>query len=295
MKPGPKRILCLAACLLIGLVALFVWKAWRPSEPVYQGKTLSAWVEQWQSNRIALTMFFDNPSRKAATYAREEAQKAILQIGTNGIPYLLRLVRSEELATPSWLKRTLPDSWLERLGLEDAGGKINQIGSHGLYILGTNASPAVPALMDLLSAELARSPIDTKRIWLVMSPLSSMKDGADPAIPLLIECLTHTNRLVGREAARSLSRFYDKPEIVVPALVNFLTLQNKSQQPDRLDEEETIISIGLFGTNAASAAPALIGYLTDPDPAFREAATNWLRRVDPSAAERAGIRIYKTR
>ena len=295
MKPGQKRILCLTAVVLVGVVAVFVWKAWRPSEPVYQGKTLSAWVEQWQSSRIQVPTFENDPAAKTAKEAREQAQEAILQIGSNGIPHLLRLIRSEELATTSWLKRTLPDSWLERLGLEDDEGKINEIGSDGLYILGTNASPAVPALMDLLSTELTRSPVDAKRIWLVVSPLSSMKDGADPAIPLLIECLTNSNLFVRRAAAMSLGGFYHKPEIVVPALVNFLTLQNKSQQPDRLDEEDTINSIGMFGTNAALAAPALIGYLTDPDPAFRELATNWLRRVDPSAAERAGVRIYKTR
>ena len=144
MKPGPKKALLLSAILLAGLGAWFGWKAMSPQEPVYKGHPLTFWVEQWALHPVA----------------REEAYIAIQEIGTNGIPFLLGRMRTTEPAIKAWLRAKAPLSWRSHLHLENTSEQQKSLGAFGLTVLGTNAGPAVPELMKLLSLEMNRNPPD---------------------------------------------------------------------------------------------------------------------------------------
>src|SRR5687768_6496036 len=65
-------------------------------EPVYGGKPLSFWLEEFTGAPPAARVF--NPSR------RMEAEEAIRHIGTNGLPVFLRLLRASD---QQWKMRLL--------------------------------------------------------------------------------------------------------------------------------------------------------------------------------------------
>jgi hypothetical protein len=71
-----KRRIFLITLLALALMGGLVWLALPPREPVYQGKTLSEWLE---------------PGLNAPG-----TEEAIRHIGTNGIPTLLRMLRAHD-------------------------------------------------------------------------------------------------------------------------------------------------------------------------------------------------------
>lgn len=283
MKPGRKRILCVSAILLVGLVALFIWKPWIPSEPVYQGKKLTAWVEQWQTSLHPST--FPPETRK-------EAASAVRQIGTNGIPFLLCLMRTEEPVLKAWLRDKVPPSWHSRLHLEKTAVQKRTLGTLGMVVLGTKAAPAVPELMELLSLEMNRNPPDPISGHLPLYALASVGSAADPAVPLILQCLTNRNNNIRYAAVSALGEIHSRPETVVPALMKYFETEKLKDINAGIS---AIQSIGMFRTNASAATSMVARLLTDPYPGCREAATNCLRRINPPVAERAGIRINQSR
>lgn len=272
-----KKLLLAATVLVIGLVAFLGWKAASRAEPVYQGRPLTSWVTQWRSNFWAVGGSTDATKRAAA-----EAAAAIHNTGTDGIQFLLGLMKTEEPAIKTWLRKKIPTGWHTRLHLEDTTAKLKTLGGLGLAALGTNGSPAVPELMRLLSLEMTRNPPDRDHGYLPAMTLGFMGSAIDPAVPLLVECLTNRDRSIRNEAAIRLGQAGRKPEIVVPAVLAYL-------KREEVDVATAIAAIGYFGTNAISASPTLVAFLNDPNPDVRTAVTNWLPRIDRAASERAGI------
>src|SRR5207249_4233134 len=119
-----------------GLLFLLPWPV-LDSEPSYQGKTLSAWLRQTRS------VF-----RPIVEKDRAALKNAIRQMGTNAIPYLLKMAarRSsdfrEELIT------------LDRSHFHLFGGtydsEYHEMATLGFSALGADAKPAVPRLIKLL-------------------------------------------------------------------------------------------------------------------------------------------------
>jgi len=105
------------------------------AEPQFRGVGLSKWLRIW--------------TLQGGSTDSDLAQQAILSIGTNGLPYLLRWMTYE---TPPWC-RMLADSGPFRLRffLLSRQYRANDT-ARGFFVLGTNAAPAIPAL-----AVLARS------------------------------------------------------------------------------------------------------------------------------------------
>src|SRR6266478_2350723 len=85
---GKKRGILLAI-LLVALAGGVGWLLLRPREPVYQAKPLSAWLEQYYGSNLTLITDTNSP-------ARLEAENAIRQIGTGGLPLLLRLISTRD-------------------------------------------------------------------------------------------------------------------------------------------------------------------------------------------------------
>ncbi len=269
--------LVLGITLPVLALALFAWKVVSRSEPVYQGRPLTSWVEQWRANFWAMGGPTDE-TRKAAA----EAEAAIHHTGTSGIQFLLGLMKTREPAIKPWLRKKVPNSWHSRLHLENSAPRLKKLGGLGLAALGTNGSPAVPELMNLLSLEMTRNPPDQDNGYLPAMTLGFMGSAIDPAVPLLVQCLTNRDRSIRNEAATRLGQARRKPEIVVPALLAYL-------KREEVDVAVAILTIGYFGTNAIAASPTLVALLNDPNPDVRTAVTNSLPRIDRAAAERAGM------
>src|SRR5437667_9235543 len=92
-----------------GVIILLCLRFFYRPQPAYNGKRLSDWAEQYGSNHWS----------GANRSADREAEFAIRQIGTNGIPFLLTLMRVKESALKNKLRTMLPQRWHATLHLRD--------------------------------------------------------------------------------------------------------------------------------------------------------------------------------
>src|SRR6185436_15838719 len=151
--------------------SLAAWLFLRRVEPVYNGKPLTAWAQQYGSN---------NWSRRKEL--AREAEFAIRQIGTNSIPILLDLMRARDSDLKKRLRKHLPQKWHDALHLNDDSGRMRRIGAHGLAALGTNAPAAVPALIDLAT----RHPDEDGR-YIAVFALRTLGPATEAAIPFYVQ------------------------------------------------------------------------------------------------------------
>ena len=131
-----------------------VWLAFRSREPVYEGKTLSTWLAQCSLEAGQTQTAADlNPG------SRSEAAIAISQMGTNCIPFLLKLMSAQE-SPPKLVKavfRPVPRPILDFLGIQKAmerWGLESMMKPHlawiGFKVLGAEGNSAVSDLIGLM-------------------------------------------------------------------------------------------------------------------------------------------------
>ena len=158
-----------ALCLLvlIGLAALFSGPL-RSHEPVYDGVTLSAWLDQlWPIG-------YPRP-----TGARNDrAVRAVRSIGTNAIPWLLTDLNAGRNRSLNHLERVLIRYKVLRVA--DPIIRENRAVA-GFAVLNELAASAVPDLRKMLEKDPTHQ-----------SALASLAYIGKPALPALAQCLTNT-------------------------------------------------------------------------------------------------------
>src|SRR5882762_9142657 len=83
--------------LLTGLLLLML-----RSEPSYQGRRLTSWIEDLSTARLFWNLIGVAPTPVFARYrwsqanAESAAQQAVRHIGTNGLPKLVQLIRHDD-------------------------------------------------------------------------------------------------------------------------------------------------------------------------------------------------------
>jgi HEAT repeat protein len=107
-----------------------------------------------------------------------------------------------------------------------------------------------------------------------------MGSNALPAIPLLVDCTTSTNRDLAWRAMRALGRLQLEPDRVVPALITQLNY------PD-YNRIAAVWALRRYGSNAMSAVPFLLQRISDPDEGVRMAVTNALMKIAPEVLTNA--------
>lgn len=131
-----------AGLLLIGLAVYCCW----PSEPMYHFRTLTSWLEDY-SNPLRDVHSLEDLQRTAVRDRQLKASEAVLAIGTNAIPTLLKYAgtRGADSGTED-----IPssDGPLDGLRLSTATEKRN-LARVGLMILQQRAAPALPGLLKL--------------------------------------------------------------------------------------------------------------------------------------------------
>ncbi len=287
---GKKRGILLAL-LCLALAGGLVWMLSRPVEPAYQGKPLSAWLNDLY------------PQLNEDT--NQAASAAFRQMGTNVIPALLKIIQSGD---PPF---------------EDLFSELNRVQSHvhfpvrerwhqrwaasrALYAMGANARPAFPTLTNLLLH-------DSTATYGAL-PLAGM---GSEALPPLLAALTNQSPFIRYAAARGLDEERSDLNIVVPALIARLSdrdtnvhqiavtalgylhaepeLAVPALMKDFPGNDPTLrllvlIAIRQFGTNASAAIPVLVGALSDNDRMVRSTAASVLNQIDPAAAAKAGVK-----
>ena len=302
------------ACLVGTVVLVGVWPKQR--EPEHQGKKLSEWLSiyaEWPSGGYADEPA-DGEAQMAKTQRKDQAAGAILHIGTNGLPWLMRWAFYEP---PAW-RRT----WLSFLGKTAYGSSIKHriypgrpeklcnLSLEGFEILRKEAAPVIPEVVGAMNVLNSRGDwpmlilrclgdtglsslmaVITNRANTVAFRECALKyvswdcTNSAWAVAPLIRCLNEEDWEIVSGAARAIGELAQEPNIAVPVLVASL------RHPNRSVRYNAAYSLGRFGTNAQSAAPAVMEMVTDIDDVYgRMQVTNVLRRIAPALLPMEGAK-----
>ena len=261
-----RRVQIAVAVLLVAIAGVLAWQVFRSRQPTYQGRTLLFWLEQHAEN--------STPSdQNRAAY--EAAEIALRHIGTNALPTLLAWAGWRDAPFRKKTLTLLSGEARVKLGVYSAND-YHALASYGFGVLKSVAKPAVPGLIPLLND--ADPDTRSGAAWC----LCRMGPAAEEAVPALLQSLddpaTRNNAFA---ALRSISA---KADVVVPVLIGHLSSPPKHRQGWALSR------LSEFGPDAKTAVPEVLKFLDDPQPWFRETATNVLKRIDPAAAAKAGVR-----
>src|SRR5437773_5748631 len=86
-----KRLAIVIAFLLVTVLGLLIWGPSRPRDPVFEGRTLTSWLDHHVASSAASPPY-NSPGWK-------KADQALRSIGTNAIPTLLEMIRAKDPAT----------------------------------------------------------------------------------------------------------------------------------------------------------------------------------------------------
>jgi HEAT repeat protein len=279
-------------CLLFFLLSC-CGKCW--AEPSYQGKTLSAWLDDYGAGPGDY-----KPS--------PQADEALRQIGPEAVPYLLQLLHSTNSADTN-SPAPVPASWnhwkaylafqalgpLGKAAIPDLV-KLAHDPSDQSNPSGTGMAPGVrfwkdtkmvAKFADASATYLApgqlpfRGTVSLIRAILVDGEIAAWSlaaIGADSVSPLM-ELLADPNPRLRCRAAVALGLIGRAAEPAVPALIKML------DDPDINTRWEATDALGCIGKRPDIVVPALIGALADPNIGmkfdameslgdFREQATN---------------------
>lgn len=261
--------------LLIALVSLLVgglaWEILRSIEPEYQGRPLTAWLEQYSTN------FFDGTTTSRTNGASLEAADAIRQMGPRSLPFLLKLAAA---SSPSPYREKIvnllhaqrffpPPAWTAE--------NRHEFAIAGYYVLGPAAKSSVPGLNRLL-----KSHEPTVRLTAAWS-LGFIGPDAAASVPSLMLLLDDKDENVRVRAALALGKIKMQPGVAVPVLIQKLGSPNAKER-DLSRTAAIIYALGQFQADAKTALPALLPFLNDDSWRIRDLATNAVRQIDPVAA-----------
>jgi len=230
----------LLAVLVIALAGGVTWLLWPAPEPVYGGKPLSYWLEGFDARDSYLTYSSSN-----AVPTRAGANDALLQMGTNAIPFLLRMLQAPN---PSFKDRL----WLfaqkqHFVKIPYAPKHLNGNAYHAFCFLGPKACSAVPQLIEMLEGN------DSATVQTAVPVIfGEIGPSAAAAVPVLVKKTAHTNLVVRADAIYALGQIHAESKLVVPALIKCLS------DPEAMVRAQAAWALGKFGKDAKSAIPALL-------------------------------------
>jgi len=257
---GKKRFFLVAGLLPVVLGAI-IWLAIPRNEPVYQGKRLSAWLYQSVANE---TIHYQNPppnhqSEEASrARANADAETAIKHIGTNALPYLLKMAAVKD----SPLKERLISLWYKQSLVSlpfRSAGDFHRMAIAGFASLRSDAAPAVPGLIKLLYIS------STTREGDMAQDAGNCLSFIGPAsVPGLLPLATNKNPAVEFFATGAL-------DTIAPRLAYLLGTDENETNRRRYAFE-----LAEIGSGDSHVTNALANALTDKSLLVRRAATNAL-------------------
>lgn len=244
--------------LFFGVVGAVAWLAVRAREPepVYQGKSLSEWVTNYNGNFVRW----------------EDMTEAVRQMGTNAIPTLLRKMRARDTRLKDQLIALARKQHVIKVSHTPAS-VLNEEGERGFLALGADGRDAVPALAELYQWNSSNPKLRCS----LAKVLGGMGPAAKQAVPALIQGLGDTNNAACASAIIALGRIHSEPGLAVPALVKCLGRQ------DGYIPLRVAYTLAEFGADAKPAIPALVQLLQGSDENVRTAVQIAVKRIDPEA------------
>ncbi len=133
----------LVLSLFAGVAVLAALLFWPSSEPHYQGRAVTKWLQDYGTNNWPVK--------------GSECEKAIQHFGTNALPYLIRCIKDRPLppynSTNGFIRKISSQNFIAR--------RMNENFYRGrgamwaFQLLGSNAQPAVPMLLNCLEDKAA--------------------------------------------------------------------------------------------------------------------------------------------
>jgi hypothetical protein len=268
-------------------VAFTGWWLTRAHEPEYQGRSLSAWLDEYN---------------KAGTWNNEPAAAAIRAMGTNCLPFLLARIKHK----PSRLAEKLVDLVRkQRLVKMPFYGAERYCSASivALRALGSKATPLCPELLALTK--------ESSKSWAATMALLAIGTNS---IPFLEAACENTNQ-VGADAVLMMAMMKampppqfswgtmkaplnGKPILVLGYAVSgedvreiARMLEHPSPAVRRASAEALGRYTGSANTQVSkSAVPLLVKTCSDTNEAVRVSAGATLKLIDPEAAVKAGIK-----
>jgi HEAT repeat protein len=266
-----KRVKIALAGLLVavgGVIAgVLMWEVLHPQErePVYQGTPLSVW----------LTPRSYNGDMEAWQAQAHKAHEAVLQIGTNALPTLLRMLRAKDSALKVRFMGLVMRQHIIKIRYAPAE-EWNRRARRGFEVLGARAKSAVPTLIDIADRNISR----TSRLATI-DALGFIGAPAEEAVPSLLGWATNADPELRCDAIFTLGKIRSQPDRVVPELTNAL------HDPTPMVRIYAFIALEHFGPDAKLAVPALVEFLkTDSTTRSRSA----LNAIDPAAAAKPRLK-----
>jgi hypothetical protein len=188
--------LMVAAIFVIGLMVIY---RTRTQEPSYHGRTLTDWLQTGQNGRRL------GPSSPHYYPFVSSAVVPVQAIGTNGIPTLLSLIRTQDSKVKHFIL-TLSErhTWIKLPLLPD--WEKQNMAVRGFMILGTNAISAAPELIQIIHEGNGDAPFAaTYILFSVLKSVYLLGDGSrNLSLSILQELLHDSDRDVQLNAANCL-------------------------------------------------------------------------------------------
>src|SRR5712692_3461380 len=188
---GKKRGFLLAV-LAVALLGGLVWMLSRPAEPAYQGKPLSAWINEYNG-------------RPGDT--NQAALVAIREMGTNAIPALLKIIKSDDPPFQRMMSELNRKQSMVHFPVREPWQR-RWAASFALYAMGTSAKSAFAALTNLLFHPNAR--------FNSSAPAIALAGMGSEGLPPLLAAITNQNAGIRVSAANGLGWERSDLNIVVP-------------------------------------------------------------------------------
>jgi HEAT repeat protein len=236
----------IAAAVLAAGVA--VWTVRHFSEPSYQGKLLSVWLDE--AARRGDTRWLDIMESRGRD---SQPAQAILAIGRRGLPLLLSLLRAKE--TP--LRKKLRDfaqthKWIPINRREP--NELHALALYGFWVLGPAAKSAVPELIAALED-------DDAQVRAVAAYALSLVGPADiaalPALEKRLMALSQTPPSPGDWQAELRCVLHAVGEMGPPAWSALPQITQLSQQSSQVTVLATAARIKITGKGLDSAIEPL--------------------------------------
>jgi HEAT repeat protein len=276
-KAKTTAVAVVGVLLAAGTTTVIVKKAY-PSEPDYQGRTLSDWLASLGRNQLQFLNLRPQPNQPAA--------EAFQAMGARAVPFLHRELRSLELARREHAadaahaigpgaKQLIPDLLASAISTANSG----QDPYSEVFALAAMGPESIGPLTNMFTNQNRWARIRTGDAFYMTDY------DAEPAVPALLIALEDADPGVRSEAAQALGHVHKRLDAVLPALLKNL------KDPDASVRLGTADALGLLGPDAKSAVPALLEvWRSDPDRTVSPFAAFALKKIDPEAAAKAGVK-----
>jgi HEAT repeat protein len=277
----PREIL-LGTGTVIVLLSLAIVATLPPSQPVHKGQPLEYWLQLIYTRSSA------------------EAEPAIMDMGSNTLPVLLRDLQYEQSPIVESLKRLgrkVP--FLHIPPARYIPDEQNYAAAFAFMWLGSNAAPAVPQLIKIYDNHPNAS-------WSSYVPLAVGFVGplAKSVVPMLLRAITNTNSMVRLYAAKALGQIHADAPVTVPVLIRCL------RDPQEDVQMSAVWALHEFGPDAKAAVPDLLQFIRDEKQGAKpmsigkfplqmiftiniyDIAREAVWKIEPEAARKAGFDPY---